>query len=169
MEGTFPDGTKLVTVHSPIARLDGDLALALYGSFLPVPDITAFGGGAGSSASGGGDLALGGGGTAPDPSQIVLGAIVAQPGDLVINEGREKVALKVTNLSDRPIQVGSHYHFIETNPALKFDRAASYGMRLDILAGTGALSENLTSENTEYVKSFTLSSLCICLIYQFSP
>jgi len=132
VEGTFPDGTKLVTVHSPIARLDGDLTLALYGSFLPVPELTAFG-----SVPGGGELA-GGIGGAPDSQQLVLGAIVAQPGDLVINEGRDKVALKVTNLSDRPIQVGSHYHFIETNPALKFDRAASYGMRLDILAGTGA-------------------------------
>lgn len=126
MEGTFPDGTKLVTVHSPVARLDGDLALALYGSFLPVPDLAVFGALDGDAS--------GGAGGAPE---LVLGAVVSQPGDLEINVGRAKVALKVTNLSDRPIQVGSHYHFIETNPFLKFDRAAAYGMRLDILAGTG--------------------------------
>lgn len=128
VEGTFPDGTKLVTVHSPIARLDGDLALALYGSFLPVPDLAVF---VALDGDASGDLAAGG------SRELVLGAVVSQPGDLEINAGRAKVALKVTNLSDRPIQVGSHYHFIETNPYLKFDRAAAYGMRLDILAGTG--------------------------------
>ena len=55
-----------------------------------------------------------------------------QPGELVANEGRETVSLEVTNAGDRPIQVGSHYHFVETNRALVFDRAIAYGKRLDI-------------------------------------
>ena len=58
-----------------------------------------------------------------------------------MNAGRETVELDVTNLGDRPVQVGSHYHFIETNPALKFDRQAAYGKRLDIPAGTAVRFE----------------------------
>ena len=60
---------------------------------------------------------------------------------IVINEGRDAVQLAVTNHGDRPIQVGSHYHFIETNRALQFDRSAAYGMRLDIPAGTAVRFE----------------------------
>ena len=62
-------------------------------------------------------------------------------GELTLNDGRAAVSLPVTNRGDRPIQVGSHYHFIETNRALAFDRAASYGMRLDIPAGTAVRFE----------------------------
>src|SRR5205085_6057450 len=63
------------------------------------------------------------------------------PGDVELNAGREIVSLPVTNLGDRPVQVGSHYHFIETNPQLRFDRAKAYGKRLDIPAGTAVRFE----------------------------
>ncbi len=63
------------------------------------------------------------------------------PGEIELNVGRETVTLPVTNLGDRPIQVGSHYHFIETNPQLRFDRAKAYGKRLDIPAGTAVRFE----------------------------
>lgn len=62
-------------------------------------------------------------------------------GEIVLNEGRRTVTLSVANSGDRPIQVGSHYHFFETNPALKFDRAQARGMRLDIAAGTAVRFE----------------------------
>jgi urease subunit gamma/beta len=121
VEGTFPDGTKLVTVHHPIASMDGDMTLALHGSFLPAPDLKVF-------AGGGGD-------------DVEPGAVEASAGDLEINAGREAVDIEVTNLGDRPVQVGSHYHFIETNAALRFDRGRAYGRRLDIPAGTAVRFE----------------------------
>ncbi|HSN84283.1 MAG TPA: urease subunit beta [Polyangiales bacterium] len=120
VEGTFPDGTKLVTVHDPIANEDGDLALALHGSFLPVPDLSAFGD------------------TSKSPKP---GEVMTTKGDIVLNEGRETVQLEVKNYGDRPIQVGSHYHFVETNRQLGFDREAAYGKRLDIPAGTAVRFE----------------------------
>jgi urease subunit gamma/beta len=121
VEGTFRDGTKLVTVHAPIAAEDGDLALALHGSFLPVPALSAF---------------------AADPDEAVVpGAVTVQPGDVELNAGRATLALDVTNTGDRPIQVGSHYPFTYTNRALAFDRAAASGMRLDIPAGTAVRFE----------------------------
>jgi urease beta subunit len=67
---------------------------------------------------------------------LIPGEIIARDGDLILNEGRETVTLKVSNSGDRPIQVGSHYHFFETNPGLKFDREKAKGFRLDIPAGT---------------------------------
>lgn len=120
VEGTFPDGSKLVTVHHPIAREDGDLALALHGSFLPVPELSRF--------------------KAKEPGRPP-GAVETVSEDLELNAGRESVELRVTNLGDRPVQVGSHFHFIETNPALRFDRARAYGKRLDIPAGTAVRFE----------------------------
>jgi urease subunit gamma/beta len=120
VEGTFPDGTKLVTVHHPVAATDGDLSLALYGSFLPVPELSLFG---------------------PDEDDMVPGAYDIRPGELVLNEGRDSVDLPVTNLGDRPVQVGSHYHFVETNASLRFDRGQAYGRRLDIPAGTAVRFE----------------------------
>jgi urease subunit gamma/beta len=62
-------------------------------------------------------------------------------GDVVLNEGRETVRLTVRNFGDRPVQVGSHYHFFEVNPELEFDRAQAFGMRLDIAAGTAVRFE----------------------------
>ncbi|MFL5120045.1 MAG: urease subunit gamma [Microvirga sp.] len=96
VEATFPDGTKLVTVHDPIRGASGALQ---------------------------------------------PGEVTTQPGELTLNEGREAVTLTVANTGDRPIQVGSHYHFFETNPALKFDRKKARGMRLDIAAGTAVRFE----------------------------
>jgi urease subunit gamma/beta len=128
VEGTFPDGTKLVTVHNPIVAEHGNLELALYGSFLPIPDVR----------------------LKPDATNELVsglnqptrpGEVVCAPGEIVANDGRTMVSLDVTNSGDRPIQVGSHYHFVETNRALKFDRKAGYGMRLDIPAGTAVRFE----------------------------
>jgi len=72
---------------------------------------------------------------------MIPGEVIPKPGDIELNAGRESVRLKVANTGDRPIQVGSHYHFFETNPALAFDRARSRGMRLDIPAGTAVRFE----------------------------
>ena len=96
VEATFPDGTKLVTVHDPIR-----------------------------------------GATA----QIVPGEVLALDGDIELNAGRETLTLTVSNTGDRPIQVGSHYHFHETNAALAFDRETAKGFRLDIAAGTAVRFE----------------------------
>lgn len=120
VEGTFPDGTKLVTVHHPIESENGNLQLALHGSFLPIPALELFG--------------------AP-ASEPIPGEYETDDGELVLNANRQTATVAVTNLGDRPIQVGSHYHFIETNASLKFDRAASYGKRLDIPAGTAVRFE----------------------------
>ncbi|HEX8664364.1 MAG TPA: urease subunit gamma [Beijerinckiaceae bacterium] len=96
VEATFPDGTKLVTVHDPIRGASGTLR---------------------------------------------PGEVMPEAGEIVLNEGREAVTLTVANTGDRPIQVGSHYHFFETNPALSFDRAKARGLRLDIPAGTAVRFE----------------------------
>ncbi len=96
VEATFPDGTKLVTVHNPIRGAD---------------------------------------------DKLIPGETLAEPGEIAMNEGRETLTLDVANTGDRPIQVGSHYHFFETNPALKFERAKARGFRLDIPAGTATRFE----------------------------
>ncbi len=96
VEATFPDGTKLVTVHEPIR----------------------------------------GASDAMKP-----GEVTTLPGDLVMNEGRESLSLTVANTGDRPIQIGSHYHFFEANPALSFERDRARGFRLDIPAGTAVRFE----------------------------
>lgn len=114
VEGTFADGTKLVTVHGPIATDHGDLALALHGSFLPVPPRFAD----------------------PEPDLDVPGAFDILPGELELNAGLPTTTLVVVNRGDRPIQVGSHYPFAEVNRALELDREAAAGKRLDIPAGT---------------------------------
>jgi urease subunit gamma/beta len=106
VEATFPDGTKLVTVHEPIR---------------------------GSA------------------SKDIPGAVLAGTGDVLMNEGRETVSLKVANTGDRPIQVGSHYHFFEANTALSFDRAKARGMRLDIPAGTAVRFEPGQSRDVQLV------------------
>ncbi|MFO0637581.1 MAG: urease subunit gamma [Polyangiaceae bacterium] len=121
VEGTFADGTKLVTVHEPFVLDRGDLALALYGSFLPVPkpfpDAT------------------------PD-ERLVPGELLDEtPNDLELCPARPRTTLSVTSRGDRPIQVGSHYPFDEVNPALELDRARARGMRLDVPAGTAVRFE----------------------------
>jgi urease beta subunit len=72
---------------------------------------------------------------------MIPGEIVTKDGEITLNEGRKTATLSVTNTGDRPVQVGSHYHFFETNPALKFDRKKARGMRLDIPAGTAVRFE----------------------------
>ncbi|MBE9639472.1 urease subunit beta [Salipiger mangrovisoli] len=72
---------------------------------------------------------------------MIPGEVIPAEGDLVLNADREAITLMVANTGDRPVQVGSHYHFAETNPALDFDRAAAHGMRLDIAAGTAVRFE----------------------------
>ncbi|KJZ71621.1 Urease [Hirsutella minnesotensis 3608] len=125
VEGTFPMGTYLVTVHNPISTDDGDLHRALYGSFLPIPDDDYF----------------------PLPPDAEYGAakrpgaVIAVKGKITLNGGRPRIRLRVTSRGDRPVQVGSHYHFIEVNPQLEFDRARAYGYRLDIPAGTSVRFE----------------------------
>ncbi|MDY0883745.1 urease subunit gamma [Dongia soli] len=102
VEATFPDGTKLVTVHEPIR-----------------PGQTV---------------------TAADEA-IIPGEIIAAPGDIELNAGRRSITLVAKNSGDRPIQIGSHYHFFEANRALDFDRAAAFGLHLDIPAGTAVRFE----------------------------
>jgi urease subunit gamma/beta len=100
VEGTFPDGTKLVTVHDPVRP--GRVAVA------------------------------------PGPTP---GEILPADGDIEINAGRRRHTLRARNTGDRPIQIGSHYHFFEANRALDFDRGAAFGMHLDIPAGTAVRFE----------------------------
>lgn len=122
VEGTFPSGTYLVTVHYPISTEEGNIERALYGSFLPVPPKEIF-----PSSK-------------PDEyhPEKASGAVVTakEQKNIVLSEGSARLKLRVISKGDRPIQVGSHYHFIETNPQLDFDRAKAYGYRLDIPAGT---------------------------------
>ncbi|MFZ5691544.1 MAG: urease subunit beta [Pseudomonadota bacterium] len=114
IEGTFPDGTKLVAVRAPITKEAGDLKLALHGSFLPIPDAALF----------------------ANVDADTAGVITTPDETLSLNDGRETITLSVSNTDVRPIQVGSHFHFVEANPRLKFDRDKAYGKRLDIPAGT---------------------------------
>jgi len=139
VEGTFPTGTYLVTVHHPVSSDDGDLEKALYGSFLPMPSQEAF--------------KLDGEDEAGEKS--IPGSIVCVKGDkgrIVMKEGRKRIRIKVTSKGDRPIQVGSHYHLIEANPALSFDRLAAYGFLLDIAAGTSVRFEPGDSKTVTLVE-----------------
>jgi len=72
---------------------------------------------------------------------MIPGEIIPAAGDITLNAGRDRITLLVANTGDRPVQVGSHYHFFETNTALRFDRSAARGMRLDIPAGTAVRFE----------------------------
>ena len=72
---------------------------------------------------------------------MIPGEVITAPGDIELNAGRSAITLTVANTGDRPIQVGSHYHFAETNPALHFDRVKARGHRLDIAAGTAVRFE----------------------------
>ncbi|MCR9145711.1 MAG: urease subunit beta [Rhodobacteraceae bacterium] len=101
VEGVFPDGTKLVTVHDPIRP----------------------------------------GTTARDDTYRQPGEFRVAEGEIELNAGRDTITLTVRNTGDRPVQVGSHYHFFEANKALDMDRAAAFGFRLDIPAGTAVRFE----------------------------
>lgn len=90
VEGTFPDGTKLVTIHNPIRQAG---------------------------------------------QEVIPGEYLLEDDDIIANEGRKVITLEVDNTGDRPVQVGSHFHFYEVNRALEFDRNAAHGMRLNIPSG----------------------------------
>ena len=129
IEATFPDGTKLLTIHGPISKLDGDLNLALEGSFLPVPELSAFG-----------DLEEDESSSSSKPGAVTL----AETGEgITLNSDRldSLVEVSVTNTGDRPVQVGSHYAFLETNKALRFDRKVSICKRLNIPSGASVRFE----------------------------
>ena len=83
---------------------------------------------------------------------MIPGELFIQDGEIELNAGRRTVTLTVANSGDRPIQVGSHYHFFETNPGLKFDRAKARGMRLDIAAGTAVRFEPGQSRDVQLVE-----------------
>jgi urease subunit beta len=83
---------------------------------------------------------------------MIPGELIPAPGDLVLNEGRETVTLKVANTGDRPVQVGSHYHFFETNAALVFEREKARGFRLDIPAGTAVRFEPGQTREVQLVR-----------------
>ncbi|KAJ2444467.1 Urease, partial [Coemansia sp. RSA 2424] len=155
IEGTFPDGTFLVTVHSPVCSVDGDLRLALYGSGIDI--------GQGASRDRAADTAKCDATAAAalqplndelfpwsdavartyeaDSAEASVGRVVTAGGVIEINQGRTRYALRVTNHGDRPVQIGSHYHFAEANARLEMDRGIAYGRRLDIPAGTAVRFE----------------------------
>lgn len=83
---------------------------------------------------------------------MIPGEIITQLGNIELNVGRDTVSVRVANSGDRPIQVGSHYHFYETNAALEFDRKAAYGFRLNIAAGTAARFEPGQERTVSLVK-----------------
>ena len=83
---------------------------------------------------------------------MIPGELFIQDGDIELNAGRATATMTVANTGDRPIQVGSHYHFFETNPALTFDRAAARGMRLDIAAGTAVRFEPGQTRDVQLVE-----------------
>ncbi|SEM84021.1 urease subunit beta [Nitrosospira multiformis] len=87
---------------------------------------------------------------ARDP--LIPGEITTQPGEIELNVGRKTKTLKVANGGDRPIQIGSHFHFYEVNSAMKFDRAEAYGMRLNIMAGTAVRFEPGQERTVELVE-----------------
>jgi urease subunit beta len=82
---------------------------------------------------------------------MIPGEMLIEPGDIELNVGRATATLKVANSGDRPIQVGSHFHFYETNPALQFERQIAYGMRLNITAGTAVRFEPGQQRTVELV------------------
>ncbi|NQZ67348.1 MAG: urease subunit gamma [Lentisphaeria bacterium] len=120
VEGTFPDGTKLVTVHNPICQENGNADFVLYGSGLSK---------AASSYSPDNSIT-----DKPGETQVI-------DGHIILNENRATVDLMVQNTGDRPVQVGSHYPFFESNPALEFDREQAFGKRLNIPSGTAVRFE----------------------------
>ncbi len=83
---------------------------------------------------------------------MIPGEMFIEDGDITLNEGRRTLTVKVANSGDRPIQVGSHFHFFETNPALQFDRSLAYGMRLHIAAGTAVRFEPGQERTVELVE-----------------
>jgi Urease beta subunit len=151
-----------VTLHNPICLENGNLELCLRAAFLPVPDHSLFKDHVDEGLIPGEVITLSYSETLNFVvlifnasitihsnrelnsfnhftrllCLIMIMKVLSPPGNILINMGRKVLELSVMNCADRPVQVGSHYHFIETNPALEFDRLMSYGMRLNIPAGT---------------------------------
>jgi len=115
VEGTFPDGTKLVTVHQPISENPIANDLALYGSGLNKTESKM---------------------TIDNSYGFIPGETIIEAGDITLNAGRPTLTIEVENTGDRSIQVGSHYPFVETNKSLLFDRIPTIGYHLDIASGT---------------------------------
>jgi urease beta subunit len=86
-----------------------------------------------------------------DPDEVIPGEVLARDGSIELNAGRQQLQLTVENTGDRPIQVGSHYHFAASNPALSFDRDQAWGFRLDIPAGTSVRFEPGVSRSVPLV------------------
>ncbi|KAJ2498046.1 Urease [Coemansia sp. RSA 1972] len=165
VEGTFRDGTFLVTVHNPVCTVDGDLRLGLYGSGVHVGQaadracdvVNPLSDSLDAATKQREDERLARQSAIndelfpwtdemaaefdPDGDLAALGHVIAAPGAIEINQGRQRYALRVTNHGDRPVQIGSHYHFAEANPRLEMDRGIAYGRRLDIPAGTAVRFE----------------------------
>ncbi|MDH3672538.1 MAG: urease subunit beta [Gammaproteobacteria bacterium] len=110
VEGMFPDGAKMITIHEPIRP-----------------------------------------GKQPVVKEATPGEVITPEGDIELNARRNRVTVEVKNTGDRPVQIGSHYHFFEVNKALEFDREAAFGMRLDIPAGTSKRFEPGESKQIELV------------------
>ena len=91
-------------------------------------------------------------GALAEEEQVIPGEMQVAAGDLELNKGRKTLTLQVTNSGDRPIQVGSHYHFFETNEALEFERKKAYGCRLSIAAGTAVRFEPGQKRTVELIK-----------------
>src|ERR1700737_2028351 len=93
---------------------------------------------------------------------MIPGEMFIKDGEIELNAGRKTVTLTVANSGDRPIQVGSHYHFFETNPALKFDRKKARGMRLDIAAGPAVRVEAGPTRDVQVGGAAGKRGLCVC-------
>ena len=133
LEATFPDGTKLLTVHSPITLKDGHLEKAMEGSFLPIPPLELFEPEVPAKPKR----------KKPPMFNIPPGAMASPDTPITLNAAHTShlIELEVQNTGDRPIQVGSHYAFTETNKALVFDRERAIGHRLNVPAGTAVRFE----------------------------
>ena len=103
---------NVVTVHHPICLDNALFDITFFGTFLPIPSLDSF---------------------KPHPEEgLIPGEYILLKEPIILNKGSNPIILQVFNQSDRPIQVGSHYHFLETNPYLEFDRVKSYGKRLNM-------------------------------------
>lgn len=175
VEGTFPDGTKLVTVHTPICTERGDPALALYGSGLtpaggrtkpakvaPIPAAPELLPDSDSESESEYQSEPGLSQDTPSPPDTpdtpqppppapAPGEILTAPHPIILNQGRSIIEITVLNNGDRPVQVGSHYPFFEVNPELRFNRAAAFGRRLDIPASTAVRFEPGESKRVSLV------------------
>lgn len=131
VEGTLVDGTKLVSIHSPICKSGLDSKLALYASGLVKEDLNI---------------------NTDNVMGVIPGTVEVGSDPIEINIHRKTISIDVTNTGSRPVQVGSHCNFVETNRALSFDRVQTIGYRLNIAAGTAVRWEPGETKNVELVE-----------------